>query len=69
MASKASDSNKQPNLQITLTRSLIGSSEKQRRVATSLGLRKTNQVVKHFDTPIIQGMIHKVQHLVKVEVI
>ena len=52
---------------VTLVKSLIGRSEKHRRIIQSLGLYKTNQVVKHYDTPIIRGMIHKVKHLIEVE--
>lgn len=52
---------------ITLTRSLIGRPEDQRATVKALGLKKTNsQVVKEV-TPQIQGMLHKVRHLVTVE--
>ena len=52
---------------VTLTRSLIGRPEDQRATVKALGLKKTNsQVVKEV-TPQIQGMLHKVRHLVKVE--
>ena len=51
----------------TLTRSLIGRPEDQRATVKALGLKKTNsQVVKEV-TPQIEGMLHKVRHLVKVE--
>jgi len=55
-------------LKITLVRSVLGYSEKQRRVVRALGLHRTNNHVLQYDTPIIQGMLHKVRHLVKVEV-
>ncbi|MDQ0163588.1 50S ribosomal protein L30 [Bacillus alveayuensis] len=54
-------------LAITLTRSVIGRSEKQRLTVKTLGLRKLNQTVVHDDNPAIRGMINKVAHLVKVE--
>jgi large subunit ribosomal protein L30 len=54
-------------LKITLTRSLIGSQEKQRATAKALGLKKTNSFVIQEDTPVIQGMIKKIEHLVTVE--
>lgn len=54
-------------IKIKLVKSLIGCSEKQRRVAQALGLYKMNQVVTHFETDIIRGMIQKVVHLVSVE--
>jgi large subunit ribosomal protein L30 len=33
----------------------------------ALGLRKMNQSVEQKDTPVIRGMIAKVEHLVTVE--
>ena len=54
-------------VKVKLTRSLIGRPEDQRATVKALGLKKTNsQVVKEV-TPQIQGMLHKVRHLVKVE--
>jgi len=54
-------------LKITLTRSLIGRPENQRATVKALGLKKTNTFVMQDDTPVIRGMIHKVEHLVAVE--
>lgn len=53
-------------IKIKLVRSLIGSSESQRRVATGLGLSKMNQVVEHFNSPTILGMVNKIPHLVQI---
>lgn len=53
-------------IKIKLVRSLIGSSDSQRRVATGLGLSKMNQVVEHFDSATILGMVNKIPHLVKI---
>lgn len=54
-------------VKVTLTRSLIGRTEDQRATVKALGLKKTNsQVVKEV-TPQIEGMLHKVRHLVTVE--
>ena len=53
-------------IKIKLVKSLIGSSEAQRRVAQALGLRKTNQVVEHQNSATIMGMVNKISHLVKV---
>lgn len=55
-------------LKITLTRSLIGRPEEQRRTVKALGLGKMNSAVEQEDNAVIRGMIHKVQHLVSVEV-
>lgn len=38
----------------------------QKRTLDSLGLHRINQVVEHEDSPSLQGMIRKVQHLVVV---
>ena len=53
-------------IKIRLKKSLIGSSESQRRVATGLGLSKINQVVEHFNSPTILGMVNKISHLLEV---
>ena len=54
-------------LKVTLTRSIIGRPEKQRKVVQALGLRKMHQTVEHKDNAAIRGMINKVSHLVTVE--
>jgi large subunit ribosomal protein L30 len=54
-------------LQITLTRSVIGRKEDQRKTVEALGLRKVNQTVEQQDNSAIRGMITKVAHLVTVK--
>ena len=54
-------------LQITLTKSVIGSKPGQRKTVEALGLRKLNQTVEQADNAAIRGMITKVAHLVTVE--
>lgn len=54
-------------LKITQVRSLIGSSERQRRNMRALGLRRMHQSVSHRDTATIRGMVKAVNHLVAVE--
>jgi large subunit ribosomal protein L30 len=54
-------------LRITWIRSTIGLPYPQRRIIQALGLRKLNHSVERVDRPSIRGMIHKVQHLVKIE--
>ena len=50
-------------IKIKLVRGLIGSSEAQRRVVRGLGLTKKDQVVEHYNSPKIMGMVNKVsQH-------
>ena len=53
-------------IKIKLTGSLIGASEKQRKVVAGLGLKKQNQVVEHYNSATILGMINKVPHLVEI---
>ncbi|HAR4691728.1 TPA: 50S ribosomal protein L30 [Staphylococcus aureus] len=54
-------------LQITLTRSVIGRPETQRKTVEALGLKKINSSVVVEDNPAIRGQINKVKHLVTVE--
>ena len=53
-------------IQITLVRSPIGYEKSQKATVQALGLRKLHQTVEKADTPVIRGMIYKVQHLVTV---
>jgi large subunit ribosomal protein L30 len=57
----------QKKLKITLVRSMIGVPEKMRRVVRALGLRKMHQSVIHDDNAVINGMVFKANHLLKVE--
>ena len=54
-------------LKITLTRSVIGRPQTQRRTVKALGLGKMNSFSVLPDNPAIRGQIHKVEHLVTVE--
>ena len=54
-------------LKIKLKKSLIGKNEKQRTVIRTLGLRKTNSVVYHTDTPQIRGMVKMVSFMLDIE--
>ena len=56
-------------LKITQIKSRIGSTAQQCKNLDALGLRKINQTVSHSDSAIIKGMITRVKHLVKVEVV
>ena len=61
MANKKSE-----KIQVKLVKSLIGRPETQRKVVKALGLSKKDQVVEHFSTPTILGMVNKVSHLVEI---
>ena len=53
-------------IKIKLVKSLIGCSEAQRKVARALGFTKKDQVVEHYNSPVIMGMINKIPHLLEV---
>lgn len=55
------------NVTITLTKSLIGRLEKQRLTAASLGLRKIGDSTVQPATPVTEGKIFVIKHLVSVE--
>ncbi|MEJ5252410.1 MAG: 50S ribosomal protein L30 [Chthonomonadetes bacterium] len=54
-------------LKITLVRSPIGYSKRQKRTVEALGLRRLHQSVIQPDNPAIRGMVRKISHLVTVE--
>ena len=54
------------SIKIKLVRSLIGTPEAQRRVVRGLGLTKKDQVIEHFESATIMGMVNKVSHLVEI---
>ncbi|MBN2199724.1 MAG: 50S ribosomal protein L30 [Candidatus Aminicenantes bacterium] len=56
-------------LEITLVRSTIHRPPRQREIVKGLGLRKMNSRVVRPDRPEIWGMIRKVSHLVRVEIV
>ena len=55
-------------LKIRWDRSQIGHPQDQRRTIRALGLRRLHQTVEREDTPTIRGMLHKVRHLISVEI-
>ena len=54
-------------LKVTLVRSPIDRTQKQKDTVRGLGLRRLNSSKELEDTPAVRGMIRKVQHLVVVE--
>jgi len=58
---------KATTLRITLVKSPIGYTKRQKGTVSALGLKRMNQTVEHQDSPVIRGMINKVSHLVQVE--
>jgi large subunit ribosomal protein L30 len=64
MAKKAANAKK---LRITLVKSAIGYSEKHKDTVRALGFHHLNETVEQVDSPALQGMLRKVNHLVKIE--
>jgi len=54
-------------IKITLVKSSIGSTKRQKLTIEALGLHKLNSSVEHEAAPQILGMVGKLTHLVKVE--
>ena len=54
-------------IRVTLVKSTIGQVESVKGTIAALGLKKIRSSKELEDTPALQGMIKKVQHLVKVE--
>ena len=54
-------------VKITLTKSTIGASPKQKKVVEALGLKKMHKTVELDDNEATRGAIAKVSHLVTVE--
>ena len=56
-----------PKLRVTQVRSQIGQSERHRGTLRALGLRGIGSSRVHQDSPALQGMLHQVGYLLKVE--
>jgi large subunit ribosomal protein L30 len=54
-------------VRITQVRSQIGQSQRHRGTLRALGLGKIGRTAEHDQNPVLDGMLRKVRHLVKVE--
>lgn len=54
-------------VKITQVKSAIRRPEDQKRTLIALGLKKLNKARVIEESPAVLGMIHKVEHLLKVE--
>ncbi|MBX2927897.1 MAG: 50S ribosomal protein L30 [Saprospiraceae bacterium] len=54
-------------IKVTQVKSIIDRPQRQKDTMKALGIRKMHQTVVHEATPQILGMVHKINHLVKVE--
>ena len=60
------DTGKGKVVTITLTRSEIGSTRRQRETLRGLGLKRVGKTVLRNDSPSLQGMMNRVSHLIEV---
>ncbi|MGI6737352.1 MAG: 50S ribosomal protein L30 [Anaerovoracaceae bacterium] len=54
-------------VRITLTRSTIGATPKQKKIVAAMGLKKMHQSVEMQDNEVTAGAVQKVSHLVTCE--
>jgi large subunit ribosomal protein L30 len=54
-------------IKVTLVKSPIDCSKRQKATLEALGFRKMHQTIEHQDTPQLRGMLRKVQHLVQIQ--
>lgn len=60
------DAGKGQVLAITLKRSTIGGTRRQRETLRGLGLTRVGKTVLRNDSPSLQGMVNRVSHLIEV---
>ena len=57
------------NVKVTLVKSLIACKKAQIATAKSLGLKRPGDTTVQANTPVLQGKIKVISHLVKVETV
>ncbi|MFC2053609.1 50S ribosomal protein L30 [Chloroflexota bacterium] len=62
-----SKTSKSKAVRITLVKSPIGYSKRQKATVQALGLHRMQQTVEQVDSVTLRGMLSKVSHLVKIE--
>ena len=62
-----SKTSKRKAVRITLVKSPIGYSKRQKATVQALGLHRMQQTVEQVDSGTLRGMLAKVSHLVKIE--
>jgi large subunit ribosomal protein L30 len=67
MANTEKNAEPEKVVRVTLIKSPIGYSQRQKGTIRALGLRRLHQTVEHTDAPTLRGMLAKVSHLVHVE--
>lgn len=61
------ETNEPKKLRITYVKSAIGYSERHKATIRTLGLHRLHQSVIRQDSPVLRGMLSKVNHLVRIE--
>ena len=56
-------------LRVTYVKSAIGYSARQKATVRALGLHHLGDAVEHKDQPTVRGMVAKISHLVRMEVV
>jgi large subunit ribosomal protein L30 len=56
-------------LKVTQVKSRINRKKDHKATLDALGISRMNQTVYHEDSPAIRGMLHKVEYMIKVEVV
>ena len=54
-------------VKVTLTKSTIGATPKQKKIVEAMGLTKMHQTVELKDNEMTRGAVSKVSHLVTIE--
>jgi large subunit ribosomal protein L30 len=67
MVKQENETSTEKVVRVTLVRSPIGYTLRQKNTVRALGLRRMNQTVEHADSATLRGMLAKVRHLVLVE--
>ncbi len=63
----AGENKTEKKLKVTLVKSGIGRTQRQKNTIKALGLTKLNQTREIPDSPQVRGMVKKILHLVKFE--
>ncbi|MFC2043522.1 50S ribosomal protein L30 [Chloroflexota bacterium] len=58
---------KDKTVRITLVKSPIGYSKRQKATVQAIGFRRMQQTIEQVDSATLRGMLAKVSHLVKIE--
>ncbi len=66
MAAEKKSAKSASTVKVKWVKSFIGCTDDMRQTIRGLGFRRMHQVVERENTAAIQGMIHKVRHLVEV---